>query len=210
MRCALAVLAVFSGFGSAAAAPVDLIPMGPGSKLFWVSAYDGGTDRFYETLIAQGDDFQIFRNDGEWSEGGVADHFAVFSGLHVTSCDSDMPSLEDRQKLAEFWPLQPGETVTIDSDDGAEYKVGDAREFFLMGKSWPAHSVSGTYFGDEPSEDSLIILADMALTVSIRWEDLGLDTATLITPSTSVASTPIDTDLIGNCASLLNIETDKN
>jgi hypothetical protein len=183
--------------------------MGPGSKVFWTSAYDGGSDRFYETLLAQGADFEIFRNDGEWSEGGTSDHFAVFSGIYFTPCDAEMPSDEERAEIAALWPLTEGASVELSSGDGATFEIGAQRDFFLMGKKWPAHDITGKYFGDEPSEEGLIVLDDMPLTVAIRWQEGGSDTATLVTAPMSVASSPVDTDLIGNCASLLNTETNK-
>lgn len=196
--------------GAAQAAPERAIPMGPGSKVFWTSAYDGGSDRFYETLIAQGEDFEIFRNDGEWSEGGTSDHFAVFSGIYFSACDMEMPTDDERAKIAALWPLTEGASVELSSGDGATFEIGAQRDFFLMGKTWPAHDITGKYFGDEPSEEGLIVLDDMPLTVAIRWQEGGVDTATLVTAPMSVASSPIDTDLIGNCASLLNTETNKN
>lgn len=210
MRRVLAIIAITLGSGSAAAAPEQAFPFGPGSKVFWVSTMDGSVDRFYESLIAQGEDFEIFRNDGEWSDGSVTDHFVVFSGIYFTACDTEMPSVEDRQAIAGLWPLKMGAKVEIGSNSGASLEIGAARDFFLMGKNWPAHSITGKYFGDDPSEEEIIVLDDLPLTVTVRWQEGGVDTATLVTPPPSVASAPVDTDLIGNCASLLNIETDKN
>lgn len=188
----------------AEAMPDQAIPMGPGSKLFWTSAYDGGSDRFHETLIAQGDDFEIFRNEGEWAEGGVSDHFAVFSGIYYVGCDTDMPSDDERQAISGLWPLEEGASLDLTTGDGATLEIGPARDFFLMGKTWPSHTVTGKYLGDEPSEEQLIVLDDLPLTVSVVWDEGGRDAVTLVTKPPAVASIEIDTDLIGNCAGLLN------
>jgi hypothetical protein len=79
-----------------------------------------------------------------------------------------------------------------------------------MGKSRPAHIVTGKYFGEEESSETLIVLNDVRLTVGINWQDDGKDSVTLVTKPDAVASTNANTDLIGNCADLLKTQTDEN
>lgn len=210
MRTVLLIGAIIIGSGVASAAPDQVLPVQPGSSIFWTSAYDGGSDNFRETVIAQGDDFEIYRNDGDWSDGGVADHFALFSGIYFASCDTEMPSAEERTEIAGLWPLTSGASVELSNGNGTRFEIGVSQEFFMMGKTWAAHTITGTYSGDEPSEEALIVLDEFPLTVAVHWEDGTKDTATLVTKPTSVASTLIDTDLIGNCASLLNNLRNKN
>ena len=210
MRTVLGIGALFLGSGAAYAAPDQTISMGEGSAVYWTSAYDGGNDQFHETLLVQGDDFAIFRSENEWSEGEVGDHFALFSGIYFITCDMEMPTKAERTALSEMWPLTEGATIDLSSGDAVAYVVGAPTEYFLMGKWHAAHTLSGTYQGDEPSEETLIVLDDMPLTVGLHWEDGSRDAAMLVTQPKSVASTPVDTDLIGNCASLLNNETNEN
>jgi len=79
-----------------------------------------------------------------------------------------------------------------------------------MGKRHAAHQISISYLGEEASEETVFVLDDVPMTVAVHWEGGGRDSATLVTRPKSVASTPVDTDLIGTCASLLNNQTDEN
>lgn len=172
--------------------------------VYWVSASDGSTDRFQERLIAEKDDAQIYQTISDWQAEDASDYFALFSGIHFVSCDEGMPTAEERDKVAGLWPLTEGAVVELTSGDGATFEVKEPLDFFLMGKTYPAHIVSGKYGGDEPSEEDLVILDEAPLTVRIDWEDGGRDTATLVTRPPAVASPLEDLDSIGNCASLLN------
>jgi hypothetical protein len=210
MRPVLIIGALFPGSGAAQAAPDLSFPLGTGSDLYWTSAYEGGSDRFKERLIAENGDVQIFRTDNEFSEGAPSDYFALFSGIYYATCDLEMPTAEERAALEGLWPLTPGNQVEIKSGDGAKIEVGEPTEFFLMGKSRPAHIVTGKYFGEEESSETLIVLNDVRLTVGINWQDDGKDSVTLVTKPDAVASTNANTDLIGNCADLLKTQTDEN
>ena len=210
MRPVLIIGALFLGSGAAQAAPDLAFPLGAGSDLYWTSAYEGGSDRFTERLMAENGDVQIFRTDTEYSEGAPSDYFALFSGIYYTTCDLDMPTSEERAALEGLWPLTPGSLVEIKSGDGAKIEVGEPTDYYLMGKRRPAHVVTGTYFGEEESSETLIVLDDVKLTVSIKWQDDGKDSVMLVTKPDAVASTYPNTDLIGNCADLLNTQTNEN
>lgn len=210
MRAALTIVAAIFASGAATAAPDDALPMGPGSNIYWASAYDGGSDNFREALLEQGEDFAIFQSISDWAEGGPADYFTLFSGVFYVPCDADMPTPEERESIAGLYPLTTGNTASVATGDGASFTVGEATEFFLMGRSRPAHEIHSTYAGDEPSEETIIVLDDTPLTVVIQWDESSRDSARLITSPKSVASTRVDTDLIGTCASLLNKQTNEN
>ena len=204
MRVVSALTVLMCGACTAGAAPTSPIPFGPGSTIHWVSASDGNSDRFYERMIAEQGDLQIFQTVSDWPAGDASDFFALFSGVYFVSCDQDMPSAEERAKIAALWPLTEGAVVDVSTGDGATFEVKTPLEFFLMGKWFPAHVVGGKYHGDEESEEDLVILDDVPITVRIDWEDGGRDTATLITRPPAVAAPLEDSGLIGNCATLLN------
>ncbi|MEM6557787.1 MAG: hypothetical protein AAF642_18015 [Pseudomonadota bacterium] len=210
MRAAFAIGALLLGSGVADAAPDPPVSFGPGSMLFWTSAQDGNADRFRETLLIEGDDFAIFQTKSDWTTGDETDYFALFSGIYYNTCDLEMPNSDERAALAALWPLTEGDTVEIATEQGATFEIGAATEFYLMGKRHAAHEISISYLGDDASEETAIVLDDVPMTVAVNWEGGGRDSATLVTRPKSVASTPVDTDLIGTCASLLNNQTDKN
>lgn len=209
MRTVLTIGAVLLGSGTAQAAPDQSPLMGPGSSVYWTSAHDGNADRFRETLLAQGEDFALFKTESEWAAGDEADYFALFSGIYYNTCDLEMPTAEERAALAGLWPLTEGGAVELSSDQGAIVEVGSQTEYYLMGQMRDAHSISLAYLGDDPSEETIFVLDALPLTVAIHWQDGSQDSATLVTRPRSVASTPVDTDLIGNCASLLNNQTEQ-
>lgn len=210
MRAALAIGAFILGSGAANAAPDLAFQIGQGSEIFWTSAYDGGSDNFYERLVAEQDDVQIFQSVSEWAAGDESDYFVLFSGIYYTGCDGEMPTAEERAAVANMWPLTPGSSVEIKTGDGAKFEIGEPTDFYLMGRGRPAHKVTGTYYGEEETTEEFVVLNDVKLTVAIAWEEGGRDSATLVTKPDAVASTFANTDLIGTCADLLNTETDQN
>lgn len=64
--------------------------------------------------------------------------------------------------------------------------------------------------GDDPSEEAIVVLDDTPITVAIQWDESARDLAGLVTSPKSVASTLVDPDLIGSCASLMNNQTNEN
>ncbi|MEM9939913.1 MAG: hypothetical protein AAF768_13790 [Pseudomonadota bacterium] len=208
LRSALTIGALLLGSGAAIAAPDQTIPLGPGSYIYWTSAYEGGSDRYQEQLIAQLDDVQLFKTMNEYSEGDESDYFVLFSGIYFTLCDTEMPTVDERNALSNLWPLTPGAVVEIKSGDGAKIEVEEPMQYFLMGRTHPAHAVSGTYYGDEESSEVLTVLDDVKITVGIHWDEGSKDSALLVTKPNAVASTEVDTDLIGTCADLWNTETE--
>ena len=210
MRAVLTIGAFLLGSGAAQAVPDQSPSMGPGSSIYWTSASGGSADRFRDTLLVQGDDFALFKTESDWSAGDETDYYALFSGIYYNTCDLEMPTDEERTALAGLWPLAEGKKVEIASDSGATFEVGASAEYFLMGEMRAAHEIKGTYLGDDPSEETIYVLDDLPLTVAVHWPEGGRDSVTLVTRPKSVASIPVDTDLIGTCARLLNKQIDKN
>lgn len=191
-----------------AAPDEDVLAVGPGSYVYWASVYDGSSDRFREHIRLQGEGFEIYQNSDEYSDGTPADYYALFSGIYYAACDTEMPTAEERADLMGLWPLTEGNAVTISSDVGAIITVGEPAEFFLMGRTWPAHRVSVAYEGDDPSEESVIVLDQVPLTVTIDWEDESSDKVLLVTRPKPESAAELDPTLIGNCASLLTEQTE--
>lgn len=193
------------GAGTAQAAPDAAIPAGPGSYAFWAHTYGSSVDRYSEKIVRAGDGYELFELDDEYKSGEPSDFYALFSGIYYTSCDDVMPTADERDALKGLFPLTPDKTVQIGtSDDGTKISVQTPTEYFLMGKTWPAHTVKIEYAGEEPSEEVVTVLNDMPITVRIDWDEDSKDTLLLVTKPKPDATPELDTDLIGNCASLLN------
>ena len=172
--------------------------------MFWISNYDGTADQYQEKLIAKGDDFAIYHNISEWNDGEPSDYFALFDGIYYQTCDLDMPTDEERAALTALRPFEPGAQVEITSGDDARVTVGEAKDFFLMGRNWPAHEMSLSYKNEDgDSEETITVLDDLPLTVAIKWDENSQDTAMLVTRAKAELTPEINQDLIGNCASLL-------
>lgn len=191
--------------GAASAQSANTLDLGPGSYVFWVSNYDGGTDRFEEKLVYANGDLGIYQNLYDGVEPSPSEHFALFSGIYFVTCESEMPTPAEQEAIAGLRPFAPGKTATIATEDGAEIVVGEAAETFLMGRDWPAHIVELSYPNEdgETSTETITVLNDFPLTVGIDWDDGTKDTAMLVTRSKENRAFVYDPDLIGNCASLL-------
>lgn len=199
---ALAFLALSSGAASSQA--VEALDLGPGSQVFWINNYDGGLDHFQEKLVGQAGDVGVYKNVYDGVEESPSEYFALFSGIYYITCDDEMPSQDEQDAMAALRPFEAGKTLVVASGNDAEIVIVEPTEFFLMGRSWPAHTLQLTYGNDdERSTETISVLDDYPLTVQIDWEDNSKDTAMLVTRSKDMAQIDADEDLIGNCAGLL-------
>ena len=204
MRLGLVILFLFLSAGVVRAQEHTLPEFGAGSSLFWVSAHEGGSDHITETLIAQGDGFEIFRSESEYSGAQPADHFAVFHGISVHSCQDTMPSARERAALARLWPLSEGDTLKIGGESPATIQIKAPTEFFLKGQTLPAHQVEYDYHDNSDFEDeALVVLDDIPLTVVVKWSEVNTDRLTLVRRPNKDRSFDLNRETIGNCASLL-------
>ena len=211
MRKALLAAGLISSFPSALAETETALPLGPGSTLFWQSIFDGDSDKFSEKVIAEGEDFKIYQSNTDFSDGGPADFFALFSGIDFRSCDDEMPTPEERIAVAALWPLEAGKTANIfvTSDNLATIEIQETTDFFLMGQTFPAHAVKIDYQNNEEVEDeALVILDGTELTVRINWSETSRDTLSLVTKPRPGAVYDVSEEAIGTCAALLT-ETKK-
>lgn len=205
MRLVLLMAAALIAGASAAADEKNSLAVGPGSYIYWTSAYDGGSEQYQEKMIAEGDGFAVYQSVNDYQSSDASDYFALFSGTYFTTCDAEMPTEEERKALAALLPFTAGQSVEITSGDGARVEIGAATEFFLMGKTWPAHKVAYAYAdGDGTTDEDVIVLDQVPVTVSIRWDESSVDAVTLVTRPKSEFEPDLSEDTIGNCASLFN------
>jgi len=208
-------LAVLSALGvllasSASAGEEASLPFGEGSTVYWTLAYDGGSDRLIERALISGDDFMIFQTVGDTAVGDASDYFALYSGIDYRTCDETQATAEERAALAALWPLEPGKSAKITSydDTALTVRVGEASAFFLMGQMWPAHQLTLDYESEEETDEELIVLDQLPISVSLKWDATSLDTVTLVTKPSPVALPDLSQETIGECAALLNEKTD--
>lgn len=204
VRAAIVTSVLLFGAGAASAAPDATIVVGPGSVAYWASAYAGSVDRFNERILVQGDGFELYETHDQYASGEPSDYYALFSGIYYTGCDEDMPTAEERALVKTLYPLAVGKSVEIGATNPTKIEIEAATEIFLMGQTWPAHKIKIEYQGDDPSEETVIVLDHVPLTARIDWDDDSKDTLLLVTSPKPQSLAELDLDLIGTCASLLN------
>lgn len=205
----LSALLAFSA-SSAIAEDAEELPFGEGSTIYWTLAYDGGSDRLFERALVAGDDYMLFQTIGENVSGDVTDYFVLYSGVDYRTCDQPQATAEERAAFAELWPLEPRKTARVTSYDDNPFtiRVDEAKSFYLMGQSHPAHQLTIDYESEEQTDEQMIVLDQLPITVSFKWEETSLDTVTLVTKPRPVAVPDLSQDTIGECAALLNEKTD--
>ncbi|MDJ0921313.1 MAG: hypothetical protein QNI84_09305 [Henriciella sp.] len=159
--------------------------LGEGSTLFWSSVYDGGADEGYsDKLLLKAGDAELYLT-GELDEFATSDSFfMLYSGILYRSCAQDLPTEAEQEALAGLWPLSEGAEVRIESDGGATVTVGAPVEYFLMGKTRPAHVVDVKYDAtteEDNLDENLIILDEAKITAQVNWEDGAFDRLMLVT-----------------------------
>ncbi|MEQ9315053.1 MAG: hypothetical protein RLN72_04320 [Henriciella sp.] len=208
-RRAIALLAL-SALPFAAAAE-EASPPAPqtGSSVFWNSVSSGSQSTFRELVIATGEDWVLyeskFEDAWEFDDMTVTDNlFLLFSGIDYRSCtDGPLPSVEEREALSSLRPFKVGDTVELTTLEGAPVvKVGEAVNYFLMGEMRPAHKIHIDYEDDE-SDENLVVLDEMDLTVAIDWDETSRDKVMSVTSGNPDAPIGFTEEELGVCAPLL-------
>lgn len=203
---ALAVLACLSW--PAAADEPGLPELEAGSSVFWTSSNNGSMDTFRERVVLTGDDWVLYQSiyDSEEDEEMSPDSlFLLFGGIDYRSCvEAPLPTEAERDAIKALRPFTEGATVELASlEDGPVVKVGAATEYFLMGKTYPAHEVLIDY-GDASLDEKLVILDDYPLTVVIDWDESSQDRVMMVSGAKATKITPPTASQLGACAAILD------
>ena len=198
LLCALAF-----ALTSAADAQDEYTPPPLGTMVTWSFGSEGGRETRLSEVVATGPDYAIFQSDLRLSADNPAAYFVEFSGIHITSCAADMPSREQRDRLASAWPLESGDTIEVAGDQLAVYTIGELMNHTLNIAEGPteARQVKVDY-GDIENDIMLSLAWNMA--VAVQWPDGTGDRALeIVPPAKSPAPRSDLMRVIGNCAGLL-------
>lgn len=192
----------------AAQAEASSLPaLEPGASLFWNSVYEGSPSNFRERVVAAGEDWVLYetRFEDDWGDDTslTENLFLLFSGIDYRSClDGPLPSDAERAALRALRPFKEGDTVELTTVDGSPtVKVGEAVAFFLMGGMRPARRIFIDH-EDDTSDENLVVLDEVDVTVAIDWGDKSRDKLMAITSGKADAPT-FSQEELGICAPLL-------
>ena len=207
---ALAMLALAAPGALAQAAPLPGLEAG--GSIFWVTQFEGGSDRYRERIVEIGPDWILYETLSDYEDdmaGPGENMFLIFSGIEFRGCeDDDFPTREERDAMAALYPFTEGASAELNaSGDARTVRVGEATEFFLMGAQRKAHKVM-IDFGDEELDEELTILDDAPLTVRIDWTDSGEDRVLAIYSASDTPLPEPTADDLGACAGFLEAERD--
>lgn len=203
-----AITILMAGF---ALADTGYSPPAVGTQITWQEpSYETGAEASasktrVSQVVAQGKDFAIYIFDIGYDVEKPTSFFAEFSGIHVSSCATEMPSAEERENLQKFWPLETGKFLEIGTEETLviTYEVGPRT----------VHTISQIE-GDRPAQHISVKEGDYSSDVmlSLDWGTPVLRTygngdnvraIELFSPT--VAARPSDADRValGECAQLL-------
>ena len=156
-------------------------------------------------VVGQGEDFAIYLFDIGYDVEKPTSFFAEFSGIHVTSCATEMPTAKEREDLQRFWPLQTGASLQIGTEETflTTYEVGRRT----------VHSVS-QIDGDRPAQLISVKEGDFSSDVmlSLDWgmpvlrsygNGDNVRAIELFSPTIPANLSEADRVALGECAKLL-------
>lgn len=153
-----------------ASAQQSYTPPPVGTQITWSDNTGGDAQTRVSEVVATGPDFAIHLYNLGWDNGRPTSYFAEFSGVHIASCASAMPSREERDRLRALWPLQSGKQLTIDAPQTVIYEVGYAEEYTVSLQEGPTVSYRVTSQMGERKTDVVISL-DLNTAVELAWSD---------------------------------------
>ena len=189
----------------------DLPELEAGASIFWATSAGVSENTFRERVVAVGEDWVLYESlfEDAWTDEDtpVAERlFLLFSGIDYRGCHEDpLPTPEERAALKSLRPVTPGDKVEIGSLDSAPViTVGEPVEYYLMGKTHPAHRIMLDHQGDDMTDENLVVLDEADLTVVIDWDDESRDKVmSIMRAKREPAAAYTDIEL-GTCAPIMN------
>lgn len=179
--------------------------------------YDIDFDEYYrqdDTVIAVGDDFALHRARGYWdvfsTEIEWEDYYAEFSGFLVVTCTDEMPSEDVRKAAYDFWPLEPGKSVKLETDGFTwNYKVVETGDVSIAGKTYDTVTIEGRDLLDEDGYFELMsVSTELNTYLASEYDVMGKEIATAVAmPETDFRITEDIREQLGQCAALLDTAT---
>jgi len=193
-------------FAGAAIADSEYQPPAVGTQITWLEpTREGGRKSRVSKVVAQGDDFAIYLYDISYDVDKPTSYFAEFSGIHISSCGYAMPTAQERESLRKFWPLQPGKSLQIGSEDALQttYEVGQRTVHAIsqIDGERPAQYVSAT---DGEFRTNVMVSLDWGTPVLMGWDD-GENARAIEMFSPTIPAGPLEANRVslGECAGLL-------
>lgn len=173
-----------------------------GTQITWTDDSGGDSTTRVSEVVASGPDFAIYLYDLRWEDTRSSSYFAEFSGVHIASCASPMPTIEERNTLGNLWPLQTGKELTIGSLQPVTYRVEAPHQHDVSlsddsGSSYQVTSLSGD------RQIDLIVSLALNTAVQLAWTD-GSKIEVIDVFRKPGADDPSLVEKLGSCRDLLD------
>ena len=194
---------VLAGDAALATAQTSYTPPPIGTQLTWSDNSGGEGQTRVSEVVATGPDFAIHLYNLGWDNKRPSSYFAEFSGVHIASCSSAMPSQQERDSLRTLWPLQNGKTTTLDGLVSTTYEVGFAEEYTISQSEGPAVSYRITSKIGE-REAAVVISSALNTVVEMAWSDGSKVQAIDVFRKASASADDTLKQSLGLCRALLD------
>lgn len=176
-------------------------PLPVGTQITWLMPTDEGTQTRVSEVVANGQDFVVYKYDLTWSPDDAWGYLVEFSGLYSTSCSAQMPSIKMRQQLIKLWPLKTGAKATFAFDAESQYEVQNLTVHEISQVHGPRPAwVINKIIGDIRTK--VLLSADLGFPVREEWNDGRVERVidVFVPPRSKPA---LSGDQLGNCLTLL-------
>lgn len=191
-------------FDSPVFADDEYLPPQVGTMVTWSFGTEDERETRISEVVATGSDFAIYLSDLRMDDKQPSSYFVEFSGIHIASCADDLPTADQRARLAETWPLTTGDMVDVEGAFTATYTIGEVESYTLNAAEGPsdARHISADY-GSVENDITFSLVWNMP--VAISWPDGTGDKALeVLPPADSSQSLENLRESLGNCAALLD------
>lgn len=186
-------------------------PLGLHLDMIYKDLDYGDNIRQDDTIVAIGEDFAIHRSRGYVSFFSTSvdweDYYAEFAGYYVHFCSDELPSSETRQAAMDLWPLEPGKSVELGTDDYTwRYEVLEVSETNIGTEPKAVYIVKGTDLDDaEGYSETASISTEWNSYIGAKYDVWGEDfTTRAIVPERPFRMTDDIREQLGYCAALLD------